>query len=49
MLKCGGNIMDYYVLGDMPLYGVMKNMGNNYTLNNSEDLSKPLVRKRVLK
>ena len=22
---------------------------NNYTLNNSEDLSKPLVRKRVLK
>lgn len=33
MLKCGGNIMDYYVLGDMPLYGVMKNMGNNYTLN----------------
>ena len=32
MLKCGGNIMDYYVLGDMPLYGVMKNMGNNYTL-----------------
>jgi DNA gyrase/topoisomerase IV subunit A len=32
MLKAGGAIFNYYTLGDMPLYGVMKNMGNNYTL-----------------
>lgn len=32
MLKAGGAIFNYYVLGDLPLYGVMKNMGNNYTL-----------------
>ena len=33
MLKATGKIFDYYVLGDMPLCGVMKNMGNNYILN----------------
>jgi DNA gyrase/topoisomerase IV subunit A len=32
MLKAGGAIFNYYTLGDMPLYGVMKNMGNNYSL-----------------
>jgi DNA gyrase/topoisomerase IV subunit A len=32
MLKAGGAIFNYYTLGDAPLYGVMKNMGNNYTL-----------------
>lgn len=33
MLKASGRIFDYYILGDMPLCGVMKNMGNNYVLN----------------
>lgn len=33
MLKASGRIFDYYVLGDAPLCGVMKNMGNNYVLN----------------
>jgi DNA gyrase/topoisomerase IV subunit A len=33
MLKASGRIFDYYVLGDIPLCGVMKNMGNNYILN----------------
>jgi DNA gyrase/topoisomerase IV subunit A len=33
MLKASGRIFDYYVLGDMPLCGVMKNMGNNYILH----------------
>lgn len=33
MLKATGKIFDYYVLGDMPLTGVMKNMGNNYILH----------------
>ena len=33
MLKASGRIFDYYVLGDMPLCGVMKNMANNYILN----------------
>lgn len=33
MLKASGRIFDYYVLGDMPLCSVMKNMGNNYVLN----------------
>ncbi len=33
MLKASGRIFDYYVLGDLPLCGVMKNMGNNYILN----------------
>jgi DNA gyrase/topoisomerase IV subunit A len=32
MLKAGGAIFNYYTLGDGPLYGVMKNMGNNYSL-----------------
>lgn len=33
MLKASGRIFDYYVLGDMPLCGVLKNMGNNYILH----------------
>lgn len=33
MLKATGKIFDYYTLGDMPLTGVMKNMGNNYILH----------------
>jgi DNA gyrase/topoisomerase IV subunit A len=33
MLKAGGAIFNYYTLGDAPLYGVMKNLGNNYSLN----------------
>lgn len=33
MLKVTGRIFDYYVLGDAPLCGVLKNMGNNYVLN----------------
>ena len=33
MLKATGRIFDYYVLGDAPLEGVMKNMANNYILN----------------
>ena len=33
MLKASGRIFDYYVLGDAPLCGVMKNMGNNYILH----------------
>ena len=29
MLKAQGHIMNYYVFGDMPLTGALKNMGNN--------------------